>query len=50
MKLIINGNERCPTNDAPLRMSGTIFSNVNNIQFMIPEDQKNHTVLPDCLC
>jgi len=24
-------------------MSGTVFSNVNNIQFMIPEDQKNKT-------
>jgi len=28
---------------ASLRMSGTPFSNVNNIQTMIPEDQKNIT-------
>ena len=26
-------------------MSGTLFSNVNNIQFMIPEDQNNYTMM-----
>jgi len=24
----------------PLRMSGTLYSNVNNIQYMSPDDQK----------
>jgi len=40
-KLFISSNERCPTTDAPWRMSGTLFLNVNNIQSMIPDDQKN---------
>jgi len=34
LKLFISGNES---------MSETLFSNVNNIQSMIPEDQKNIT-------
>ena len=40
LKLFISGNEWCHTTDAPLRMSGTSFSNVNNIhvQSMIPDD------------
>jgi len=43
LKLFISGNERCHTIDAPKRMSGTLFLNVNDIQSMIPEDQKNIT-------
>jgi len=43
LKLFNSGNERCHTTDAPLRMSGTPFLNVNNIQSIIPEDQKNIT-------
>jgi len=35
----MNGYERRYTNDAPLRKSETIFSNVNNIQSMIQEVQ-----------
>ena len=27
----------------PLALSGTLFSNVNNIQYMIPKDWKNKT-------
>jgi len=44
LKLFISSNE-CHTTDAPLRMSGTPFSKVNNIHVhaMIPEDQKNMT-------
>ena len=26
-------------------MSGTLFLNVNNIQYMIPEDQKKYTTM-----
>ena len=45
LKLFISSNECCHTTDAPQRMSGTPFSNVNNIHVhsMIPEDQKNMT-------
>ena len=45
LKPFISSNERCHTTDAPLRMNGTPFSNVNNIHVhsMIPEDQKNMT-------
>jgi len=43
LKLIISGNRRFHTTDAPYYMSETLFSNVNNIQSMIPEDQKNIT-------
>ena len=45
LKLFIISNEWCHTTDAPWRMSGTPFSNVNNIHVhsMIPEDQKNMT-------
>jgi len=45
LKLFISSNEWCHTTDAPERMSGTPFSNVNNIHVhsMIPEDQKNMT-------
>jgi len=43
LRIIISGNERCHTIDAPSRMSETSFSNVNNKQSMIPEDQKNIT-------
>ena len=44
LKLFIGGNERCHTTDIPFRMSGTLFSNVNNIQSIIPDDQKNITI------
>jgi len=40
LKLLISGNERGHPTDAPQRMSGTLFSNVNKIQAMIPEDQE----------
>jgi len=45
--MLFNGNKRCHTTDAPKRMSGTPFLNVNNIQSMIPEDQKkyNYTMM-----
>ena len=45
LKPFICSNEWCHTTDAPWRMSGTRFSNVNNIHVhsMIPEDQKNMT-------
>jgi len=43
LKLFISGNERCHTTDAPERISETLFSNVNNIQSMIFDDQKNKT-------
>jgi len=43
-KLFISGNEGCHTTDAPYHISGTPFPNVNNIQSMIPEDQKNITI------
>jgi len=32
LKLFISGNKRFHTTDAPLRMSGTLFSNVNSMQ------------------
>jgi len=44
LKMLISADERCQTTDALLRMSGTLFSNVNNIQSMIPEDQKYITI------
>ena len=40
LKLFISGNERGHTTDAPERMSGTFFTNVN--KSMIPEEQKNN--------
>jgi len=43
LKLFISGNERCHNTDDPKRMSGILFSNVNNTQSMIPEDQKHMT-------
>jgi len=43
LKQFITGNEKCYTTNTPLRMSGALFLNVNNIQPMIPEDQKNIT-------
>ena len=45
LKLSISSNEWCHTTDAFWRMSGTPFSNVNNIHVhsMIPEGQKNIT-------
>jgi len=45
LKPFIRSNEECHTTDAPSRMSGTPFSNVNNIHVhsMIPEDLKNMT-------
>ena len=41
LKLFSSGNEGFHTTDAPWRMSGTLFPNVNNIhvQSMINEDQ-----------
>jgi len=46
LKLFISSNEWCHTTDALKRMSGTPFSNVNNIHVhsMIPEDKKNMTI------
>jgi len=38
-KLFISGNEGCHTTDAPIAWA-ELFQNVNNIQSMIPEDQK----------
>ena len=36
---LLNGNERCHTTDPlPPVQSRTLFSNVNKIQSMIPED------------
>jgi len=35
LKLFISSDERCHTTDATLRKSGTLFSNVNNIQSML---------------
>jgi len=45
LKLFISSNELCHTTDAPKRMGGSPFSNVNNIHVhsMIPEDQKHIT-------
>jgi len=40
LKLFMNGSKRCYTTDASLALGGTIFSNVNNVQSMIPEEQK----------
>jgi len=42
LKPFIIGKERCHTTNAHKRMSGTLFSNVNNIKSMIPEGQKKH--------
>jgi len=44
LKLFISSNEWCHTTDAPKRMSGTPFANVNNIHVhsMITEDQKKY--------
>ena len=38
LNLFNSGNERCHTTDASERKSGTLYSNVNNIHSMIPED------------
>ena len=43
LKLVISGDERCHTTDAPYRMSGTLSLNIISTQSMIPEDQKNIT-------
>jgi len=43
LKLFISGNEGCHTIEAPWRMRKTLFLNVNNIQSMILEHQKNIT-------
>ena len=44
LKLFIRGNERCHTTDPHHTTSAWAeFSNVNNIQSMIPEDQKHIT-------
>ena len=43
LKLFISGYERCHTTDDTTRMSETLFSNVHNTHFMIPEDQKSTT-------
>jgi len=42
LKLFISGYEGCHTNDAPSALA-ELFQNVNTIQAMIPEDQKNIT-------
>jgi len=42
LKLFIHSNERCHTTKTPTPcMSITLFSNVNNIKSMIPEDHRN---------
>ena len=43
LKMFINSNERCHTTGADKRMSGSLFSNVNNIHFMILAVQKKTT-------
>jgi len=43
LKLFVSGNENCHTNNDPYHMNGSHFSNVNNEQSMIPDDQKNTT-------
>jgi len=43
LKLLMRGNERCHTTDALYRLSGTLFLNVNKIQFMIPEEKNNYS-------
>ena len=45
LKLIISGNDRSHSTNAPYHMSGSLFSNVNNIQSMISEDQEKHVRL-----
>ena len=45
LKLFNNGNKRCRTADAHLRLSGTLLSNVNNTHSIIPEDQKSVVVV-----
>ena len=40
LKLFVSGNENCHTNNDPYHMNGSHFSNVNNEQSMIPDDQK----------
>jgi len=51
--MFINVNEKRHSTDAYYRMSGTLLSNVNNIQSMIPKDQKiqlhNNVVRGDIL-
>jgi len=47
LKLFINGYKKRHTTGAPKCMSETLFSNVNKIQSMIPEDQKNITTQKD---
>jgi len=43
VKLFISGNKKCYTTEATSRMRGTLFfPNVNNIQSIIPENQKNN--------
>jgi len=39
LKLFISDNDACHT------MSGTLYSNVNNIHSIIPEDQKNNDAI-----
>jgi len=43
LKLFISSNEWCHTTDAPKRISGTPFLNVNNthVHSMVPEDQRS---------
>jgi len=36
LKLLIRGNERCHTTDAPLHMSRTLFLNVNKHTIIDP--------------
>ena len=43
LKLFISGKKYVTTLTPPTEWSGTLFSNVNNIQSMISEDQKNIT-------
>ena len=42
LKLFISGNEICHTNDASVCMSGILFTNVNNIQSVIPKEQTKY--------
>jgi len=42
LKLFISTNEICHTNDASVCISGTLISNVNNIQSIIPKEQTKY--------
>jgi len=43
LKLFVSDNERCHTTTPLAQEHKSIFKNVNNIQSIIPEDQKSIT-------